>query len=259
MSLLGAIRRYSQVSSFIVGLVLVAAGIVLYFTPRPHPYIANALLSVGSSILAASILIFLSPIQEDLYKKLVRLGIVDLFPSRRDIQNYKWVDWLREARHQCVLLGIAHNNWCRDPGFEEVLLDRLRHGVVFEILFLDPASPLAEARAREDKPRDTVRTIRESIRFMWELRERIEEQTRKGLKLYVYDATPSCGTLWVDGFMVVTHYVAGLANVTSPALLLRPAESSGRQDLYALYQGNVTAIKNQWSTEITAENVGKYS
>lgn len=200
MRLLGAIRRYSQMSSFIVGLVLVVLGVTLYFTPRPHPYIANALLSVGTSILAASILIFLSPIQEDLYKKLVRLGIVDLFPSRRDIENRKWVDWLREARHKCVLLGIAHNNWCRDPSFEEVLLDRLRHGVLFEILFLDPSSPLAEARAREDKPRDTVRTIRESIKYMWELRERIEDQTRQRLKLYVYSATPSCGTLWVEQF-----------------------------------------------------------
>lgn len=259
MGIITAIRRHSEVSAGVIGAVLVAIGVVLYFWPRPHPYIATVFVSIGTSILAATILLFLSPLREDVYQKLLAMGIEDLYASRRDIQNSQWVDWLRQSREKCILLGIAHNNWCRDPDFEDVLLDRLRHGVAFEVFFLDPTCALAEARAREDRPRDTVRTIKESITFMWELRGRIEEPTRERLKLYVYSATPSSGTLWVDSFMVVTHYLAGLANVTSPAFRLRPVENSRGHDLYAVYRENLMTVKNEWSTEITRENVDRYT
>jgi hypothetical protein len=258
MGILTTIRQHSEASAAIIGGASILVGVTLYFWPRPHPHVGTVLLSIGTSILAVTILVFLSPVRENVYQKLVAMGVVDVYASRRDIQNSQWVHWLRQSREKCILLGIAHNNWCRDPDFEDVLLDRLRHNVGFEVFFLDPTCALAAARAREDKPRDTTRTIRESIRFMWELRGRIEEPTRQRLKLYVYSATPSSGTLWIDSFMVVTHYLAGLANVTSPAFRLRPVEASRGRDLYAVYQENLMAVKNHWSTEITEANVGGY-
>ncbi|HEV2697142.1 MAG TPA: hypothetical protein VGU90_04050 [Terriglobales bacterium] len=259
MGVFTTIRQHSQLSAGVLGAVLVGSGIILYALPRPHAYTANVLLSIGTSIIAASILVFLSPVKENIYQKLLAMGVVDLYASRRDIQNSQWVDWMRESRQRCSLLGIAHNNWCRDPDFEDTLLDRLRHNVEFEFFFLDPTCSLAEARGREDKPRDTIRTIKESIVFMWDLKQRTENPTRERLKLYVYAATPSSGTLWVDDFMIVTHYLAGLANVTSPAFRVKPVEKARGKDLYGIYQQNLMTVKNHWSTEITEDNVAQYT
>jgi hypothetical protein len=128
------------------------------------------------------------------------------------------------------------------------------------MFFLDPTKPAAETRAREDKGRDTRRTISESIQFVWALRSNLEGPLKERLKLYVYEATPSCGVVWIDSFMVVTHYLPGSANVTSPSLLVRPVSgASGRPDLYEVYARNVKTIETpQFSTPLTEENVNSY-
>ena len=70
------------------------------------------------------------------------------------------------------------------------------------------------------------------------------------------------GVTWIDDrFMVVTHILAGSMNVTSPCLVLEPSRynsSEQSQDLYETYATNEQRIENEFSEEITEENVHHY-
>jgi hypothetical protein len=213
-------------------------------------------LSVGSSIAAAAIVAYLSPVNEETYQKFLSLGIEGVYTSRSDVENRQWVRWLQQARRRCILLGIAHGNWRRDADFAGALLERLTHKVEVKIFLLNPTGAAAALRSNEDTGRDTKIEIQTSIRILWQLREGLPEEVKPRLRLYVYEATPSLGVTWIDDFMIATHYLAGSMNVTSPAVLLEPGQiSREQQDLYGIYANNVEIIEKQFSILITNENI----
>jgi len=202
----------------------------------------------------------MSPLNEKAYENFMSLGISSVYPSRRDVKPRKWVQWLRSAKHSCVLVGIAHGNWCRDPDFEGALTERLHNNVDVKIFFLKPDGPAAGVRAKEDKGRDTIHQIRTSIGVVWNIRKTLAPELASRLKLFVYEATPSMGVTWIDEFMVATHYLAGSENVTSPALLLEPSRfDSEHEGLYAIYARNVQIIEKEFSEPVTEENIGNYA
>jgi hypothetical protein len=130
-SLLTDLRRHSQLVVFSLGVVLVCvAGVLAFYN---HPYLSGTVASIGASLIAAASVVWLSPLNEETYKKFLSLGIIDVYTSRSDVENAQWVRWLDQAKRTCTLLGIAHGNWCRDPGFPEVLENRLRNKVMTKI------------------------------------------------------------------------------------------------------------------------------
>jgi hypothetical protein len=226
--------------------------------------LSTILISVGTSLIAAAVVTYLSPVSREVYQKFVGLGISDVFPSRDDIPKRHWCGWIREAKRRCLILGIANNNWCGDGDFEPSVLKAVRSGVELKILFLSPIGNAVKTRKHEDNRRDLAPVIRSSVRFVWEdVRRKLdkEPEAQKLLQLYVYDATPSSGMTWIDDrFMVVTHYLAGFANVTSPALIVKPVESDpDARDLYRTYEENVEEIlKSKSCILLTPENITEY-
>ena len=74
--------------------------------------------------------------------------------------------------------------------------------------------------------------------------------------MYVYNATPSSGTQWFDNFMIVTHYLAGFPNVTSPALLVEPVKTeAGERNLYDIYIENLTKVQESFSVIIDEASI----
>ena len=258
-----AIQQNSEVVLVgLLGVLSIVSGIVAACRDV-NPVAWSVLIGIGGSLIAAALTTFFSPLSRDLYRKFVGLGVEDVYPSRDDIPKRNWCAWLRSVRKRCLLLGTANNNWCRDPDFASTLKERLRSGVSVIVLFLnpDPESKAIQTRAKEDKGRDTGKAIRESIKVMWEIREELKEEPKaqEGLQLRVYDATPSSGVMWVDdSFMIVTHYLAGFANLTSPALKVKPVlTKAGERDLYRTYEENATELVRR-STLIAPENISKY-
>jgi hypothetical protein len=223
VSRLATLWKHQQqiVVVFSFGVVLSALGAVLALTS--HPNWATFLAGIGCSLIAASIVTFLSPVTEEVYHAFLGLGISAVHPSRRDVANRQWVGWLKSSRRYFTVVGIANEKWCEDEDFPAALEDRLRNEVEVKIFFLDPNCDAARTRAKEDAVRDTLQAIRRSITFMWNYRSRLDESIKERLTLRVYTATPSLGVTWFDTSMIVTHYVAGSANVTSPALMVRPS------------------------------------
>ncbi len=248
------LRQYSLAIIFSVGIILVLTGLLFAIWPKAHPNIATVFISVGASLIAASVTTFLSPVTEEVYQRFLKMGVTEVHSSRRDIDNHRWCEeWLAAAKEKCMLIGIAHHEWARDPEFEPTVMDRVRHKVRIEVYFLDPTSQIAIKRSEEDTGRDLINTIKKSIEVMWMIRNKIEERWRVNLCLFVYDATP-VGTTWADSLIIASHYLAAFQNLTSPALILRPVSS---KDMYTVYATNARSIAEH-ATELRDEIIQRY-
>jgi hypothetical protein len=239
----------------LLGLLLVIGGVEAGY--HGHPYWLTFLVGIGTSVIAAALVTLLSPTSDEMYQQFLALGIRDIWPSRRDVPPANWCEWLGQTKKNCTLLGVAHGEWRNDERFEPALRACLiRDDVHVRILFLNPNSTLAQARAGEEQ-RDTPTTIRDSIRIMSEMRLRLAEPLRGRLHLYVYDSTPSSGATWVDDFMIVTHYLAGYPNRTSPAFRVVDV---GQDSLFGVFGMNIRRILDRASTvEITEANIAEYT
>ncbi len=235
-------------------------GAVAWYKGWLGPIRGSLTIGVGSSILAAAIVAYLSPASEAGYRKFISFGIVDMWSSRQAIKD--WVDWMHTARETCVLFGVAHGGWCDDKRFESALKDRLSQGVTFRVLFLDPKSSAAELRAREEEiahtHRNTQEKIRKSIQVMWNIRNSLNAGQKAQLRLFVYDATASCGLTWVDQQMLVTHYLAGLPDLTSPALLLTRPQLGMERSLYDVYAENLEEVIERMSKPVDESNIQEF-
>lgn len=238
----------------LLGLLLAIGGTTAGY--YGHPYWLTFLVGIGTSVIAAALVTLLSPASDDVYQAFLQLGIRQIWPSRRDVPSKNWCEWLGRAAKRCTLLGVAHGEWRRDEKFRPELEKCLDKGVEVNILFLDPRSRLAEERAREEQ-RDTPATIRESIRIIWDIRRTMDPEPARHLHLFVYDSTPSTGATWIDDFMIVTHYLAGFPNRTSPAFKV---EDVGPDSLFSVFKMNIERISAKDSTvEIIEENIGQYT
>lgn len=255
------LRMHSQAAGFIVGLLLALGSARLWYRGRIGPITGSFLVGLAAAVLATAIFAYLSPFNEPAFRRFVSLGVEGVWPSRQAIEDPYWVDRVHGAKENCVLLGIAHGKWCDDRRFHPTLHDRLNHGLMFKMFFLDPGSTAAELRAieelRQPNGRDTREAIRKSIKKMWDFRQGLDAGLKDRLRLYVYTATPSCGLMWIDQSMVVTHYLPGLPDVTSPALLITPPQGGIEGSLYNIYARNVEKMEN-FSTLIDEGNVHEF-
>lgn len=241
---------------FWMGLVLVILGAAFW---QSTPRVAGILAGVGGSILATVLVTLFSPAAEEVYQGFLRLGVTKFWPDRSLVENDQWVKWLKQAQMRCTLLGHAHGEWLRDDGFEPALIDRLTAGKKVEVFFLDPNGDGAALRQKEDSRNlrgDTKVRIRGSIRALWAISEGLEAEVRSRLTIYVYDSTPSLGVTWIDNWMLVTHYLAGSTNRTSPALRVEAQPDSTCP--YAVYEHNVSHIRSK-ATLLTRDNIDKYT
>lgn len=223
------------------------------------PLIAGIFAGIGGSVIATVIVSLAGPLGEEVYQSFLRLGVTRFYSNRSLVENDQWVKWLRDAQMRCILLGHAHGEWCLDNGFEPALIDRLMAGVNVEIFFLNPKGAGADLRHQEDSLglRNTKARIRNSIRAVWNISERLTGKARTRLTIYVYDSTPSLGVTWIDDWMLVTHYLAGSVNRTSPALRVESRPDS--KSLYAVYEENINSIRIKFSTIVTKDNVDTYT
>jgi hypothetical protein len=251
---LSFLRRHGQATALWTGAVLAIGGAEAWYQKWIGQIRGSLFIGIGSSAIAAALVSYFGPFNEAAYRKFISLGIDRVWPCRQDVDKRDWVDWLQAATSKVVLLGVEHREWCKDQRFPGALRDCVQRGVRIKVLFLNPKCEFARLRAREEKSRDTLDAIRESIAFVWKLRQGLEAGVRNRLDLYVYDAMPSCGLTWIDEFMVVTHYLAGQSNRTAPALRVAPPYIGMGSSLYNMYAENLDAIENT-GEEINAKNI----
>jgi hypothetical protein len=220
--------------------------------------VGSALVGIGTSMLATMLVSFAGPDGDETYQNFLGLGVRGFYASRNKVANDLWVEWLEGAQRRCILFGVANGEWTRDEGFEPALASRLIAKVQIQVFFLDPNSVAADVREKEDQQKlDLKKRIRASIRTLWEMRSRLNDDAKGRLSVYIYRATPSLGVTWIDDWMLVTHYLAGFNNLTSPALRIESNTRKGSP--YAVYQRNVEEIREKFSTIVTDDNVNTYT
>jgi hypothetical protein len=246
--------RHSRLVVFVSGFAFEVVAIARWQEWQPW---SSVLAGVGGSVLATVLVGLLGSDADEVYQAFLRHGVTRFYPDR-DQSHIDWVDKLREAKHRCILLGQALGGWTIDHSFHHALLERVRAGVGVEIFFLDPNGAAAKVRAAEDKKniKPLLSRTRASIREVWAIREELDPVLRGRLKVYVYEATPSLGLNWFDTTMFVTHYLGGMTNRTSP--LLKVEYRPGPETLYAVYEENVGAIRDSFSTMISDTNCANY-
>lgn len=250
------LRRRSSSVSFLIGFGIAVGGAFLWHKEYIGVILGSLLIGVGSSAIAAGIVTFLSPFYEASYRRFVSMGIEKVLSSRKEVRKRDWVDMVYAAKDTCTLLGIAHGGWLNDGRFLHALEDRLKRGVRVKILFLDPNCESAKLRKREED-RDTEDEIRKSIKKIWEFQRGLQPSVKVRLRIYVYDATASCGLTWIDDYMIITHYLAGKPDVTSPAIRVQPAQI-GTGGLYDVYAENVENMENKYTTELDDRNIKRF-
>jgi len=247
--------RHSRLVVLVSGFVLEICAIARWEEWQPW---SSVLAGVGGSVLATVLVGFLGSDADEVYQAFLRHGVTRFYPNREQ-SHVDWVGKLSEAKHQCILFGQAHGGWFKDDNFRPTLLDRVRAGVGVEMFFLDPMGNAAKVRAAEDKKNiePLLRRTKACITVAWEIRNELDPDLRKWLKLYVYDATPTLGLNWFDTTMFVTHYLGGMTNRTSP--LLRVEYRPGPDTLYAVYEQNVRTIRDNFSEMLSDTNFAKYT
>jgi hypothetical protein len=239
-------ERYWWIVAFF-GVVLVLIGSCLAPT---YTVWGAGLVGIGTSMLAAMLVSFAGPDGEETYRKFLQMGVKDFYANRTMVPSESWVDWLESAQRSCILLGQANGEWTRDDRFEPALVSRLIAGVQVEIFFLSPNSPAAKVRQKEDQQKlNTEKRITESITTLLQIRDRLTATARDRLTIRTYDAMPSLGVTWIDDWMLVTHYLAGFNNLTSPAL--RVESNPNPRSPYAVYAKNVDRIRDKFSEKVT--------
>src|ERR1035438_9136151 len=69
---------------------------------------------VGCSVLATVIVSLAGPAGDPLYQKFLELGVIKFYPGRQAVPTRDWVDWLRNTKYHCVVLGESNGGWFTD-------------------------------------------------------------------------------------------------------------------------------------------------
>lgn len=253
------IRYHGATTVVLVGLLLILVGGLVKLGGPPDFNLPLMMLGIGCSMVAAGLVACLNPVTAELYERVLAMGISQVYSSRNEIEDSRWVEWLSNANRSFIQVGISNSNWRTDSNVLPALKDRLEHGVEVKFFFLNPGSPSAAVRGREEPHRNTQNEIRDTIAYFWVQRELLGEELKKRFTIYVYNATPSLGLTWTDDLMVATHYLAAFKNLTSPALLLEPPGFMHKgPNLYKVYAENVRTLEENLSTALTDETIATY-
>lgn len=218
------VRRYVLFAGTTFGLLLLGGG----FLAHPASRGGTVLVSLGGSVVAASVLALISLSREDLLEALFRQGVIEVFPSRigRCGDSY-WRQLLGSTSREYRVLGVANHGYlgrtAKEERYRRLFTEAVARGVHAEFLWLDPTTPIAERRELEEGRQTRADTVR-SIQFFWDLRRALPPAHQGFLDLKLHRHLPSCGITISDDRLTITHYIAGQDNQDAPGWILTRAE-----------------------------------
>lgn len=236
----------------------------------PHLLTAT-LLAIGGAVLAAAILAYLALPTEEIAQYLWDRGLSDVFLNRRnDLPTEFWLGLINKSRHHFKTLGPAHHGYLSDhdtrEAFNAAFRNAINRGVEIELLWLKPESDEAKIRESEEG-RDTRWDAVDAMEFFSGFKAQVAAKPTGRLTMWEYVATPSCGIVWADNQVVVTHYLSPKPNLFAPGLILRQTEPQPKgprkllnqvlprtKQLPDIYTGMYNEIREK-ATEITAERL----
>ena len=235
-----------------VGLIGVVATLVALLLRARTVDVPTIIVGVGGSLIATAIAAMFLAGRERTLARISDAGLVYIWSNRRGRapkgqEAINWIDEIYKAKTFCILLGTSLSGYSVHDraSFQRVVM-ALVGSVIFRLLLLDPDSPAADIREDEEERlgEHTKLRIWTSIEALLDLRAEIPLDKRAKFELYVYRDIPTFALSWVDGYMIVTHYLPGIKNANSPAYALwdlHPFKEKEGQ-LYHMFEENMGEI-----------------
>jgi hypothetical protein len=181
----------------------------------------------GAALVAATFFGWLGTPTDTYAEHLANLGISDAFDDRvAAFPDDFWASLLTNAKHCYRVLGGANHGYVGaqqtywSATFREGFTAAVRRGVRVELLWPNLESSWAKTSEEEENRRSRLDSL-EAIQCFVALRESLPKRLRSRLELkeYVTSAT-SCGVVWADDVLIVTHYLPATSHLRSPGLVL---------------------------------------
>jgi hypothetical protein len=235
----------------LIGIVATLVALVLRARTIDVPTI---IVGVGVSLIATAIAGMVLAGREATLARIRDSGLVYVWANRmgrapREQQAIHWVNEIYKARTSCVLVGTSLSGYSvHDRAAFERAVRQLISTVKFTLLLLDPESPAADIREEEEERLGEHTKLRTwtSIEALLKLREALGEAKTK-FEIRLYSDLPTFALSWIDGYMIVTHYLPGIKNANCPAYALwdlHPFKANEGQ-LYYMFAENVDQIKER--------------
>jgi hypothetical protein len=202
----------------------------------------NLVIGIGSSVLASVVVSFLfvmfigNPFS-DLDKRLRtdfellglanRAGLAALWVSRSDVPLSTWIDRLRAAKREILIVASAMQFLSERDDFLRLIDQKSQDGCFVSILLQDPDSEHQRHRSEEEGDNGSIKSRVETT--IGRLRNVL---TGRHSELRFFDQVLYNSIFCFDDSMIVTPHIFGLAGASAPAFIA----TSGSNTLYEKYK-----------------------
>jgi hypothetical protein len=170
--------------------------------------------------------------------------IAKVYPQRAFIAREEWRRFIRKAKKELWLYGMAEGGYARDEDTEKTL-SLLPQDCTARILLLNPDSPVThEIDADEgNEPGTLQKNILTSLARFARMRARKPGQ----VQIKIYDSFPQVSIVRADDQALVTNYIRPLGGDDCPTLeMRRRANKDGLFDRYVQNFREVWKAAKEW-------------
>jgi hypothetical protein len=229
-----SVRTRNLLVAAVIGALAVALGAALHVDTLT----GQTLVSIGGALIAAAAFAWLAVPRDEWATHLQSHGVVGVFAKRHgEISDAEWQALLTKAKDHFRVLGGSNHGYVGDEGalwqttyralFHQAITER---HVRVEIMWprLDAQGA---ARAEKEEGRRARVDALEAMGFFYDLKSSLDASMQDQLLLKEYDDPPSCGLVWADDIIVVSHYLPGRRHLDSPGVVLQNRTKTWRHQL----------------------------
>jgi transcriptional regulator with XRE-family HTH domain len=171
---------------------------------------------------------WLWPSLEDGREAVSESEVVTFYPHRSDVPRHLWLDVLRAAKREIVLMAYASLFLAEDnPEAIRILKQKSREGVSIRIALGDPDSPEAALRGAEERLYEAIPgRIKMAIAYYRPLFE------LPGIEFRLHRTTLYNSIFKFDDQMLINQHAYGVYGYLAPILHLRRIEGGDLFDMY---------------------------
>lgn len=172
---------------------------------------------------------WLWPALDDDRKETSTSEVVTFYPHRSDVPRHLWLDLLRAAKSEVVLMAYASLFLAEDnPEAIRILRQKSNEGVSIRIALGDPDSPEAARRGVEERLFDAIPgRIKMAIAYYNPLFD------LPGIDFRLHRTTLYNSIFRFDDHMLINQHAYGVYGYLAPILHLRRIEGGDLFDMYA--------------------------
>lgn len=190
-----------------IGVAMVAVGVALMFSE--HEILATVFISVGSSLLASSVIMYLTSVYLNKHTTGQRLseywGLEEIYLQRSEITLDRECI-LSSAKKSLDMCAFGSHSMRNSPNIDKIVKDRVRLGLKIRMLVINPNSEYLKQRESEEGVAEG--SIRKHIISLlsWVVKLKRIAPVTSHVSIKLYDALPLDYYQRVDDYLFIGPY-----------------------------------------------------